>query len=271
MAVYAIGDIQGCYPEFLRLLDKVGFTPGSDRLILLGDLVNRGPDSLSVIRFVMKHDASIDLVLGNHDIHLLAAMEGSQPLRTRDSFEDVLNAPEREEINQWLAAKPLAIHDRTLDIVAVHAGIHPNWNLSDCLNHANEAREWLAGPKKQKFLKKLYGNKPRRWSEDLRGWERGRVIVNVLTRMRYLGKTARMDFREVGPPGTQKRKLTPWFEYPDRTPIEPTILFGHWSSLGVYQDSGFLALDSGCCWGGRLSAARLDLQPFEIIQVSCKS
>lgn len=269
VATYAIGDIQGCYSEFRRLLDEIDFVPSKDRLLLLGDLVNRGNESLSVIRFAMKHQQSVDVVLGNHDLFMLSVLEEVASIRPGDTFSDVLDAPDREEIHKWLCHRPLAIHNSKLNYLAVHAGVHPRWNLSDTLNHAAEIETMLQSKDRKKLFRKMFGNRPSRWSESLSGWKRLRFILNVLTRMRFISIDERLNFVEMGTRASSENQLVRWFDFPNRIEIEPTVVFGHWSSLGVFQSPGILAMDSGCCWGRCLSAARLDAKKPEIIQVNC--
>ncbi len=270
MTTYAIGDIQGCYGQFLKLLKKIDFNPGHDRLILVGDLVNRGPDSLSVVRYAMEHESSVDMVLGNHELHLLAILDEVKKPRPFDNFHDIINAPDRNSIREWLCKQPMAIHDTALNIVVTHAGVHPDWTLVQCMERAREVEQVLQSTSRREMFNNMFGNKPGRWSQSHEGWKRTRFIINALTRMRYLTKRGKLDLSEVHPPGMQKPGRIPWFEFPTRKSIEETVVFGHWSSLGVFQKPGILALDSGCCWGQRLSAARLDRQPFEIISVRCK-
>ncbi|MDE0310351.1 MAG: symmetrical bis(5'-nucleosyl)-tetraphosphatase [Acidiferrobacterales bacterium] len=270
MATYAVGDIQGRYNDLLRLLDRIRFSPESDRLILLGDLVNRGPNSLDVVRFAMSHASSVRTVLGNHDLYLLGVLENIVEARERDTFTDVLSAPDREEILAWVCRQPLVIDEPELNILAVHAGVHPFWTHDDILMHAKQAEQVIAGSGRAEFLMHMLGNKPRRWSDTLAGWDRMRILVNVFTRMRYVKRNGKLDFKEVRTRGKQQKNLVPWFEFPGRVKIRPTIVFGHWSTLGVYQQPGILAMDSGCCWGRCLSAARLDGESFAITQVACK-
>ncbi len=270
MATYAIGDIQGCYNEFELLLQEIKYDPARDHLILLGDLVNRGPDSLSVIRFAMQHETSVEMVLGNHELHLLTILENVSKPRKQDSFTNIMQASDRGEICEWLCQQPFAIHKTELNVLAVHAGIHPYWSLDDCLKHANEVEILLRGPQRREFLTNLFGNKPKRWKNDHSQWDRARVIVNILTRMRYIRKNGKLNFSEFRTRGQQEKGLIPWFEFPQRKFIKPTIVFGHWSSLGVFLQPGIVALDSGCCWGNSLSAAQLDSTPFKISQIRCK-
>ncbi len=270
MATYAIGDIQGCYRQFRKLLRKLAFNPDHDRLILVGDLVNRGPQSLEVVRFAMEHERSVDMVLGNHELHLLAVLEWTKTPRLFDTFHDVINAPDREAVKEWLCSRPLAIHDPALNIVVTHAGIHPDWTLDDCLARAREVEQVIRSPRRAELFDNMFGNRPRRWSDSHTGWKRTRFIINALTRMRYITASGRLDLEEVGPPGDSRPGRIPWFDFPDRKPIDATIVFGHWSALGIHQQPGILALDTGCCWGRRLSAARLDCTPFEFTSVRCK-
>ncbi len=270
MAVYAIGDVQGCYKQFRRLLDKIEFTPGQDQLMLVGDLVNRGKDSLKVLRFVLKHESSIRVVLGNHDLHLLAASESVPSRRRNDTFFDVLDVPDRSDILYWLRNQPIAVHDRKLDVVMVHAGIHPSWTLRESMDYAAEVETALKGSDYRSFLFKLYGNEPNRWKKNRRGVKRLRFFVNVFTRMRFMKHSGELDFNHVGPPGSQDEGMVPWFNYPSRVPISPTIVCGHWSALGIYNENGVLALDTGCCWGRSLCAARIDVPQFEFTTVRCR-
>ncbi len=270
MATYAVGDIQGRYYDLLRLLDRIRFTPECDNLILLGDLVNRGPNSLEVVRFAMSHASSVRTVLGNHDLYLLGALENVVEPRERDSFSNILTAPDREPILEWICSQPLVIDEPNLNILAVHAGVHPFWTHNDILTYAKEVERVIASPGRSDFLTHMLGNKPRRWSDSLSDWKRIRTLVNIFTRMRYIKRNGKLDFKEVRTRGKQQKNLIPWFEFPGRVKIKPTVIFGHWSTLGVYQQPGILAMDSGCCWGRCLSAGRLDGESFAITQVSCQ-
>ena len=252
------------------MLDEIDFVPPRDRLVLLGDLVNRGRESLSVVRFAMKYQESVDVVLGNHDLFMLSVMEEVALIRPGDTFSDVLEAPDREEIHKWLCHRPLAIHDSKLNCLAVHAGIHPTWSLSDTLNYAAEIEAILQSKDRKELLRKMFGDKPRRWSNSLSVWKRRRFILNALTRMRFISIDGRLNFSEMGSRASNRKKFVRWFDFPNRIEIEPTIVFGHWSSLGVFQGPGILAMDSGCCWGRCLSAARLDSKEAEFTQVTCR-
>jgi bis(5'-nucleosyl)-tetraphosphatase (symmetrical) len=262
MAVYAIGDVQGCYAELQRLLQRIGFDPAEDRLWFTGDLVNRGPDSLATLRLIKSLGRAAVAVLGNHDLHLLAVAYGASRTRNKDTFSDVLQAPDRDELLDWLRRLPLCHHeDRYL---LVHAGLPPQWNLTAARNHAREAEAVLAGDGCGEFLHQMYGDHPDCWSDDLRGWDRLRFIVNSLTRLRYCDAHGRLNFTEKGAPGSQPRGLFPWFEVPGRKSAGAAILFGHWSTLGFRVVKSCYALDTGCLWGGELSALRLDGEMYRV-------
>ncbi len=269
MAVYAIGDVQGCFTALRALLERIQFDPDKDRVWFTGDLVNRGPASLEVLRFVKRLGASAITVLGNHDLHLLAVAAGDAKRRARDSFDDVLNAPDRHELLAWLRARPLLHYDSTLDYAMVHGGLLPAWNLGDAQRLAREAESVLTKNAEQ-FFPHMYGNLPDHWHDDLRAPERLRVIVNAFTRMRYCDRDGKMDLHHNGAPGTQPPHLLPWFQVPGRRSADVRVVFGHWSALGVYQEHNVLALDSGCVWGRALTAARIDGGPAKIFSVPCE-
>lgn len=252
MATYAIGDVQGCFDELRALLERIGFDCARDRLWFVGDLVNRGPQSLQVLRFVKSLGERAVVVLGNHDLHLVAQYEGFERRRPDDTFADVLGAPDAADLVAWLRARPL-MHVAG-DWAIVHAGILPAWSVQKALALAREVERALRGADYRQFLAHLYGSRPERWSDELTGWDRLRVIVNAMTRMRFCTPEGAMDFHVTGreaPPGYR-----PWFEL--RTEPEPVLLFGHWSALGLKLSARYCALDSGCVWGGRLTALRLE-------------
>lgn len=269
MAVYAIGDVQGCYEPLVRLLDKLRFDPADDTLWLTGDLVNRGPQSAAVLRFVRSLGARAVCVLGNHDLHLLAVAAGIRPLSPRDSFTDVLEAPDAAELLDWLRARPLLYQDPALGYSLVHAGLMPQWDIATARRLAVEVERVLQGPDSAAFLAEMYGDVPDRWDEALAGMTRYRVIVNAFTRLRFCTPDGRMDLAHVGPPGSQPAGLVPWFEVPHRRWRGGRIVFGHWSLLGAYRGEDVLGLDSGCLWGRSLTAVRLDLEPPAFVQVPC--
>lgn len=268
MSVYAIGDLQGCYTPFRRLLDELAFDPAEDRLWLTGDLVNRGPDSLRTLRFVRDLGKAAVTVLGNHDLHLLAVANGTGELAERDSLAPVLAADDREELLEWLRRRPLAHYSRKLNTLMVHAGVHPRWSVKKTLSRAAEVESVLRGGDYAGLLPKLYGDSPARWSGDLSGNKRLRFIVNCLTRIRMIDDEGRLDFRHKGPPGKAGSGLMPWFDAPDPRWQGTRIVFGHWSALGLVLKPDLISLDTGCVWRRELTAVRLDKRP-KVFQVDC--
>lgn len=270
MATYAIGDIQGCYRELRALLDRLDFDPARDRLWFAGDLVNRGPDSLAVLRFVRGLGERAITVLGNHDLHLLALAAGCRRHAEEHSLGAILAAPDREELLEWLRHRPLLHHDAALGFTLVHAGLPPQWDLAEARACARELEAVLSGPESGDFLHQMYGNEPTRWSPALSGMERLRFIANALTRLRFCTLDGALALNEKGEPGSQRPGHLPWFQAPGRRSAGERILFGHWSTLGYRAGDNTWALDSGCLWGGRLSAVRLQPElPLELIQLDC--
>jgi bis(5'-nucleosyl)-tetraphosphatase (symmetrical) len=256
MATYAIGDIQGCYTPLARMLDKVAFDPAVDRLWIVGDLVNRGPESLRVLRFLRDLGDAASIVLGNHDLYLLMVAAGFKRRDSDDTLFQVLEAPDRDELIDWLACLPLLeVHG---DHVLVHAGLLPGWTVTRAQALANEVSVVLGGARAREFLLNLAGNRPERWSDGLKGWDRLRVIVNALTRLRFCSADGRMDLRAKGAPHKAPPGMLPWFAVPDRFSRTHTVVCGHWSALGFYREPGLIALDSGCVWGGKLTAIRIE-------------
>ncbi len=268
MAVYAIGDIQGCLAPLQELLDRLDFRPERDRLWFTGDLVNRGPQSAAVLRLVMSFGEAAVSVLGNHDLHLLAVAEGFGPELDKDTLDDVLDAPDRDALLHWLRHRPLLHHDPALGYTLTHAGLPPQWDLATARQCAQEVESVLRGAHYRDFLRQMYGNQPDRWDPALRGMERLRFITNAFTRLRYCDSQGRLDLAHKGKPGTQPAGLMPWYQVPGRKNRDLRILFGHWSTLGLSDYPGVYALDTGCLWGGKLSAMRLDGEQ-EIIQIDC--
>ncbi len=256
MAIYAIGDVQGCYTELLRLLEVIHFDSSSDRLWLVGDLVNRGPDSLKVLRLIKSLGESAITVLGNHDLHLLAVSEGAAELGRSDTLDEILSAPDREELLYWLR------HQRLLYVqnehVLVHAGLLPQWSVTQAESLAHEVEAALQGNEYAVYLKLMYGNTPHEWADELEGYKRLRVILNAFTRMRICTESGRMEFKFKGSVPNIPAGYLPWFEVPKRASGNATLVFGHWSALGLLQKDKLLGLDSGCLWGGSLSAIRLE-------------
>ncbi|MDR1228871.1 MAG: symmetrical bis(5'-nucleosyl)-tetraphosphatase [Azoarcus sp.] len=256
MATYAIGDLQGCYSAFRRLLDLCAFDPARDRLWLVGDLVNRGPESLEVLRFVSSLGAAATVVLGNHDIYLLMLRAGLKRQSGDDTLASILAAPDCDGLLHWLASRPL-LHIEG-QYVLVHAGLLPQWTVPKARALATEAEDALTGKEAKKFLLHLIGSRPDHWENSLKGWGRLRVIVNAFTRMRFCTGDGRMVMRAKGPPDKAPEDALPWFALPARASRGHTIVCGHWSALGFYREEGLIALDSGYVWGGQLTALRLD-------------
>ncbi len=269
MAVYAIGDLQGCYDSFRTLLDKLKFNPDKDRLWLTGDLVNRGPKSLKTLRFVRSLGKSAKVVLGNHDLHLLAVAHDIGDSTDRfGSLAKILKADDRDELLDWLRRRPLAHYSKKLNTLLVHAGLPPQWSVRNTLSRANEIESKLRGRSYVKFLQKMYGNSPDRWSGDLSGNKRLRFIVNCLTRIRMVDKKGRLDFEHKGPPGDARKGLMPWFEAEDPAWDGTRIVFGHWSAVGLLINPKLICVDTGCVWGRQLTAVQLGKRP-KVTQVKC--
>ena len=274
MAIYCIGDIQGCDAALDRLLDTIGFSPSRDTVYLLGDLVNRGPDSAAVLRRCMRHGDAIRCLLGNHDLHLLAAAHGARKPSRRDTLGAVLDAPDRAALLDWLRQQPLArTHTHAgQTLLMVHAGVLPTWTAAETLAYADEVHAVLRGPDLPDFLHAMYGNIPDHWSDDLTGTDRLRVIVNALTRLRFCSADGVMDFESTESASAAPPGLMPWFEVPGRRTAGTLMAFGHWSTLGWLNRSDLLGLDTGCVWGGCLSAVRFGatLAERELLQVHCE-
>lgn len=260
MSTFAIGDVQGCFDELQLLLEECGFARRRDRLWFVGDLVNRGPKSLQVLRFVRDLGSRAVTVLGNHDLHLITQYEGFERRRKDDTFHDVLEARDARELVDWLRARPM-MHVAG-GYAMVHAGLLPQWSIAKAFKLAKEVEAALAARDYRDFLENMYGSKPDRWSDALQGWDRLRVIVNVMTRMRFCTPRGKMEFRAkvTQPP----RGYAPWFE---GRKGKQRIVFGHWSTLGLKLTGRLAGLDSGCVWGGSLTALRLEDR--KLFQVAC--
>ena len=258
MAIYAVGDIQGCFDELQILLESIRFDPQRDKIWFVGDLVNRGPKSLKTLRLVKRLGDAAICVLGNHDLHLLAlALTGDAPVSS-GNLQKVLQGKDSDELIEWLRHRPLAHFDAELNTLMVHAGVIPEWPVKKVLARAREVEEVLRGDKPQKFLSEMYGKLPNRWSKELSGNDRLRFITNVLTRIRFLTQDGKLDFDEKLGPKDAPKNLRPWFAAPNRKTADTRIVFGHWSTLGLMDKPGLLALDTGCVWGGAMTAVRLD-------------
>jgi bis(5'-nucleosyl)-tetraphosphatase (symmetrical) len=270
MALYLIGDVQGCDSALGRLLNTIDFSPSRDRLVLLGDLVNRGPQSLAVLRRMMSLGDAAVCLLGNHDLHLLALSQGARALHRDDTLHDILHAPDRDALLDWLRQCPLAIQQH--DVLMVHAGVLPQWTATQTLRLAAEVETVLRGRDWAVFMHQMYGNQPDQWHDSLQGTVRLRLIVNALTRLRFCSAEGRMEFAtkdraaDGAPPG-----YLPWFDVPGRRTASDVIAFGHWSALGWLNRPDVMGLDTGCIWGGCLSAVRLGMNAHEreLIQIRC--
>jgi len=258
MATYAIGDVQGCYDQLCNLLDQINFDETNDCLWFAGDLVNRGPKNLETLRFI-KQLPNTKIVLGNHDLHLLAVAYGAQSLKDHDTIVDVLNAPDKDELCDWLRQHRILYYNPEFQCIMIHAGLPPQWDLTQAQHRANELEAVLQGNGFREFLNHMYGSEPRVWDDTLSGYDRLRFITNCFTRLRFCTKKGKIDLSIKGAPGTQPKKYIPWFLHPDRCCKDVTILFGHWASLeGNTNEPNVYALDAGCVWGGELKALRLE-------------
>jgi bis(5'-nucleosyl)-tetraphosphatase (symmetrical) len=255
MALYAIGDLQGCHDEFVQLLDLVGFSPATDRMWLVGDLVNRGPGSLPILREVKALGDAARVVLGNHDLHLLTVAAGHRKPHLSDTIDDVLDAPDRTELVDWLCTQPLVVRED--DLLMVHAGLLPSWTAAHAQMLSGEVEAKLASDDAHRFLGVLYGDEPSTWRDDLEGDDRLRAIVNACTRMRFCTPDGRMEFREKRGREHAPEGFRPWFAHDHRRTAGETVVCGHWSTLELDLAPNVMMLDSGCLWGGTLTAVRL--------------
>lgn len=256
MPTYAIGDVQGCYDELMRLLERIAFDPGQDTLWFVGDLVNRGPKSLDTLRFVRSLGDRAVTVLGNHDLHLLVVAAGVRRAHRGDTLDDILAAPDRDELLAWLRSRKLA-HSGN-GYAMVHAGLLPQWSIERALELAREVEAELQGPRYLELLQNMYGNSPAAWDEDLAGFDRARVIVNAMTRLRLCDAQGAMEFSHKEAPSDAPRGYMPWFDVPGRASASTPIVCGHWAALGALMRDDVLAIDTGCVWGRELSALRLE-------------
>ncbi|MGJ7527371.1 symmetrical bis(5'-nucleosyl)-tetraphosphatase [Variovorax sp. GB1P17] len=278
MALFLIGDVQGCDPALQRLLDEIAFSPSRDTIVLLGDLVNRGPDSASVLRRVQGYGASALSLLGNHDLHLLGVAHGARKAGRKDTLADLLAAPDSEAMLEWVRHQHMALHmqigqgEKAGDLLMVHAGVLPQWTVGDTLALAAEVESVLRGPALGSFLLTMYGNEPDEWRDTLTGNARLRAIVNALTRLRFCTADGVMEFEAKDSAATAPEGFMPWFDVPGRKTASATVAFGHWSTLGWLSRPDLLSTDTGCVWGGCLSAVRIGatLDERELIQVKCE-
>jgi len=267
---YLVGDLQGCCDAFDRLLAELAFSPSRDTLTVLGDLVNRGPRSLAVLRRMRSLGAAAEALLGNHDLHLLAVAHGVRPEHRTDTLREILDSPEREAWLEWVRARPLALERHGW--LCVHAGVAPQWSAFQTLALAAEVEAMLRGPDLAEFLPRMYGNAPSRWHESLQGADRWRFVINVLTRIRFVDASdGTLDFKIKEGAGSAPPGLVPWFEAPGRASAGTPIAFGHWSTLGLLNTPELLSIDTGCVWGGSLTAVRVDGGRQDVVQVRCES
>lgn len=265
--IYLVGDLQGCCNPFERLLQTIDFSPTRDHLYVLGDLVNRGPDSMGVLRKLRQLGDSVTALLGNHDLHLLAVAHGVRKPHRSDTLNEILNAPDREDWLNWLRQRPLAVREHGW--LMVHAGVVPQWDAAQTVSLAREVEAMLRGPDVGEFLTRMYGNEPDQWREDLQGVPRWRCVVNSLTRMRFCSADGLMEFGAKEGVGAAPAGFMPWFEVPGRRTAGVPVAFGHWSTLGLINRDDLLSLDTGCVWGGQLTAVRIDGATRELIQIDC--
>ncbi|MBN7797796.1 symmetrical bis(5'-nucleosyl)-tetraphosphatase [Parahaliea mediterranea] len=261
MSTYAVGDIQGCLQPLKRLLERVRFNPDRDQLWSVGDIVNRGPKCLKTLRFLYDRRDNLKLVLGNHDLHLLAVAAGARAPGKSDTLKEILAAPDRDKLLDWLLRHPLVYREG--EYTMVHAGIPPMWSVADALARSREVEAALQGPASSAFFDNMYGNEPAIWSEDLGGGARLRVITNYFTRMRFCTPEGELDLTSKGPEPSSGKAVAPWFSHPRRKARNDRILFGHWASLeGKTNGDNVIGLDTGCVWGGSLSLYCLETQQW---------
>ena len=272
MTTWAIGYLQGCYDATQRLLEAIRFDPAQDHLWFCGDLVNRGGQSLETLRLVKSLDIHSHVVLGNHDLSLLAIAlrREDEQRKVNPDLQSILFAPDRDELLDWLRVRPLLHVDRTLGWAMVHAGLAPKWTIALAERRAHEVESRLHGKNHDKLLRNMYGNKPDAWNPKLEGFDRLRAIINVFTRLRFCNTRGVISFTEKGAPGTQKPGFYPWFEVPGHAPREMKIVCGHWSTLGLFTGMGVHAIDTGCVWGGKLTALELGGDAPRVVQVAGK-
>lgn len=268
MATYAIGDIQGCYKQLKELLTKLGFKSDKDKLWLAGDIVNRGPDSLKTLRLIKSLGDNAVTVLGNHDLHLLAVANGRKKQNKKDTIQTILEARDADALLDWLLHRPLTHYQKKNHICLVHAGIHPKWTLNQILNYSKEIENILQGPKSHEFFHHMYGDKPRKWSDNLTGWDRLRFITNSFTRMRYINDDLKLCLKEKGAPVNKNDDIHPWFEFERKEP-DLNIVFGHWSTLTDPGKKHFYPLDTGCLWGGKLTALKINSKLKKRVTINC--
>jgi bis(5'-nucleosyl)-tetraphosphatase (symmetrical) len=268
VAIYLVGDIQGCYDPLARLLETIRFDPSKDQLWSCGDLVNRGGQSLETLRCLHALGPACSVTLGNHDLHLLAA-DHRHPHGGSNNreFERIFRSAERETLMKWLGSQPLAIHDEARGVLRMHAGVVPQWTARQAVERGAEVSAILQSHQRGAFLERMYGNHPSRWHDQRKGWARLRLITNILTRIRFCKPNGKAAFKLAGPPGSQPPGYRPWYRHRHRLTRDVLVVFGHWAALGLRMKKRYIALDSGCVWGGQLSAVKLEDRA--LYQVSC--
>ncbi len=268
MSTYAIGDIQGCYRQLKELLININFKSDKDKLWFAGDIVNRGPDSLKTLRFIKSLEDNAISVLGNHDLHLLAIAHNCAKHGKKDTLSPILKARDSDLLLNWLIQRPLVHYQQKHHVCLVHAGIYPSWTITEVLHHASEVEKILKSSNAVNFFENMYGDKPAKWSNDLNGWDRLRFITNSFTRMRYINNDLKLKLKEKGAPGKQEADIHPWFEF-ERSDEELNIVFGHWSTLTNPKRQHLYPLDTGCLWGGRLTALKINKKLKKTISIKC--
>ena len=263
MSTYAIGDIQGCYSELQNLLNEINFDERRDELWFAGDLVNKGPKSLQTLRFIKALGVNAKITLGNHDLHLLAVAKNIRPLLKKDTIQEILAADDVEELIDWLKSRPLLITDDNLNFTMVHAGLPPQWSLENAKEFAKECELILQSEKINKLLAEMYGDTPNIWVNSLQDYAKQRFIINCFTRIRFCNSDGMLDFDTKVAPGKQNTSLIPWYSLPNRKTKDNKIIFGHWSTVRIGNEKNFkqynvYPIDTGCLWGGRLTAMRLE-------------
>ena len=268
MSTYAIGDVQGCFTQLKDLLKKLDFKSDKDKLWFAGDIVNRGPDSLKTIRFIKSLEDNAITVLGNHDLHLLAIANGHRKQGKRDTIQEIIDAPDSQIILDWLIQRPLFHYQEKHHVCMSHAGIFPEWNIHQALAYSAEVQNILTGHRSHEFFHHMYGDKPAKWSVHLSGWDRLRFITNAFTRMRYVREDMKLSLKEKGAPGKQSDNIKPWFEF-KRADDELNIVFGHWSTLKNPNIDHLHPLDTGCLWGGELTALKISSKMKKRVTQNC--
>ena len=273
MTTYAIGDIQGCYDELIALLNQINFAPEQDRLWLVGDLVNRGPKSLETLRYLKSLGDRVTCVWGNHDLHLLAIAFGNDSKAHKgETLNAILNTPDHDELIEWLRQHKLAHYDAELGYGMVHAGLSPEWTFDEALSYAAEVEAIIYGDGAVDFFADMYGSKPNRWDATLSGMDRHRYITNCFTRLRYCKADGSFSMKEkLAPEQINDKKIIPWFQHPQRQSTDTRIIFGHWSTLGYRHQNNVWAIDSGCLWGGKLTAIALEKDQPKPIHLDCRA